>query len=227
MFDIFVIKTKLTQSVHTFKDCGWSDWASWSACSVTCGTGLKHRDRLCNNPVPSATGKTCPGNSDDVNLCLSNECAMIDITDGGWSGWKSWSDCSATCGTGLKRRQRTCDNPVPSVSGKNCIGDASYVDVCTITNCNVNSQTKIDGEWSEWSHWSECIMTDGVGVKRRQRACDSPVPSEYGRNCLGNTDDLDICSPRLCSGDNWFRVTISLSKHCVIEIVRISRLSHI
>jgi len=29
---------------------GWSDWDTMRSCSRTCGTGIKYRQRYCNNP---------------------------------------------------------------------------------------------------------------------------------------------------------------------------------
>ena len=39
--------------------------------------------------------------------------------NGGYSKWTS-SECSATCGEGVKTLTRTCTNPPPSNGGKNC-----------------------------------------------------------------------------------------------------------
>jgi hypothetical protein len=40
---------------------GWADWASWSACPVTCGRGLQYRYRTCTNPTPNYGGFGCTG----------------------------------------------------------------------------------------------------------------------------------------------------------------------
>ena len=42
------------------------------------------------------------------------------IVDGGYSEWSEFTDCSVSCGGGIKTRSRTCTNPVPKYFGRNC-----------------------------------------------------------------------------------------------------------
>lgn len=97
------------------------------------GTGLVRRQRQCNNPPPSVSGKNCLGNNEETDLCIQTTCE--NIMDGGWSDWSAWGECSESCGTGLKRRHRECDNPVPFRSGKNCLGNNEQTDQCTLRTC--------------------------------------------------------------------------------------------
>ena len=54
---------------------GWSNWDTWSACSVTCGLGSRTRNRTCTNPTPSGTGKSCHGHAEDTVRCTDKpEC---------------------------------------------------------------------------------------------------------------------------------------------------------
>ena len=50
------------------------------------------------------------------------------VIDGGWS---DYSDCSATCGVGIK--SRTCTNPRPDFGGVECEGD--YTLSCNEVPC--------------------------------------------------------------------------------------------
>ena len=34
--------------------------------------------------------------------------------EGHWGPWSELSDCSAHCGPGIRTKNRTCDNPVPT-----------------------------------------------------------------------------------------------------------------
>ncbi|XP_053403584.1 thrombospondin-1-like [Mercenaria mercenaria] len=53
---------------------GWSAWASWGSCSVTCGVGTQRRDRACSNPYPKRFGDHCFGDSRDDKICIANAC---------------------------------------------------------------------------------------------------------------------------------------------------------
>ncbi|CAG2239823.1 unnamed protein product [Mytilus edulis] len=51
-------------------------WGSWSttSCSVTCGSGTKYRNRICNNPSPSDGGKHCVGEDTELSQCRLRHC---------------------------------------------------------------------------------------------------------------------------------------------------------
>ncbi|KAH3755647.1 hypothetical protein DPMN_190345 [Dreissena polymorpha] len=65
------------------------------------------RTRQCNNPKPLNGGEDCQGHSQNNADCLLNRCH----TYGAWSAWIEWGSGSVTCGVGLRRRYRACDNP--------------------------------------------------------------------------------------------------------------------
>ncbi|XP_052263932.1 coadhesin-like isoform X2 [Dreissena polymorpha] len=111
----------------------WSDWSTWSCCSVTCDVGLRKRSRTCTYPKPDRNGDYCFGDSFENAICLTEPCSN---RNGGWSTWESWQACSATCGVGLKLTHRTCTNPSPSAYGNYCAGDYKDPAVCVNTPCN-------------------------------------------------------------------------------------------
>ena len=81
----------------------------WSACTKTCGTGI--RSRTCTNPRPANGGDTCVGST--KGACTVKYCPVN-------GGFTFWSACTKTCGTGT--RSRTCTNPRPANGGANCAG---------------------------------------------------------------------------------------------------------
>ena len=42
------------------------------------------------------------------------------MIDGDWGEWGHWSECSVTCGPGMRSRERKCDSPKPENGGKPC-----------------------------------------------------------------------------------------------------------
>jgi hypothetical protein len=52
----------------------WSDWSDWSVCSVSCGTGVSTRRRVC------LAGSDCPpGQASETKTCVNNTgCQMVE-----------------------------------------------------------------------------------------------------------------------------------------------------
>ncbi|XP_052715472.1 deleted in malignant brain tumors 1 protein-like [Crassostrea angulata] len=112
--------------------------------------------------------------------------------DGGFSEWTMWTQCSRTCGHGLKSRRRTCTNPVPTRNGRNCTGTYSENTECSIAGCPV------DGNWGHWSSWLDCSVTCGTGNQIRRRFCSNPRPENGGRHCQGSSTDTLTCNLGSC-----------------------------
>ena len=57
--------------------------------------------------------------------------------DGGYSKWSEWTECTKTCGGGVKSRERTCTNPVPENGGKDCskLGEPEETVECNTQAC--------------------------------------------------------------------------------------------
>ncbi|ROT80008.1 putative hemicentin-1 isoform X7, partial [Penaeus vannamei] len=106
--------------------------------------------------------------------------------------WTAWSDCSTTCGQGLRQRTRLCDSPPPAAGGAHCQGDGLEVTPCSNPPC------LLDGNWGTWAAWSVCSVSCGGGVRRRERACDDPPPSNGGRYCPGSDTLEDYCNLDMC-----------------------------
>uniref|UniRef100_M3ZDA5 Cell adhesion molecule-related/down-regulated by oncogenes n=1 Tax=Xiphophorus maculatus TaxID=8083 RepID=M3ZDA5_XIPMA len=56
---------------------GYSSWGEWGPCSSTCGQGFQERNRLCNNPAPANSGRTCSGLSTDSRKCQTGLCPEV------------------------------------------------------------------------------------------------------------------------------------------------------
>ncbi|XP_028823701.1 hemicentin-1 isoform X1 [Denticeps clupeoides] len=111
---------------------------------------------------------------------------------GGFSAWMDWGACSVTCGVGVQRRLRHCNNPLPANGGRDCAGTDTDARNCHGRPCPV------DGNWSEWSSWEECSRTCGRGNKTRVRTCNAPPAQHGGRPCEGQAVAAIMCSIRPC-----------------------------
>ncbi|XP_066146620.1 spondin-1 [Euwallacea fornicatus] len=88
--------------------CSTSPWGAWSTCSESCGIGFKMRTRFF---VDNMGMKKCPHiTTVEKEKCMGPPCSaqnaevkdpMCPTTD-----WSDWSPCSASCGKGVKFRQR-------------------------------------------------------------------------------------------------------------------------
>ncbi|XP_062505321.1 A disintegrin and metalloproteinase with thrombospondin motifs adt-1-like isoform X3 [Corticium candelabrum] len=176
----------------TIDDCPvngeWSYWSNWTSCTVSCGGGLRNRTRVCNNPVPAYGGRDCSGYSWQNETCSERPCPV----DGKFSSWSNWTFCSATCGGGVRRRVRYCDDPSPSFGGRNCTGPWLETGECNDEVC------PIDGKWSEWEDWSDCSKSCGTGFHIRQRHCNNPAPQFGGLECPGFASENDTCNVHFC-----------------------------
>ncbi|KAL9955604.1 hypothetical protein ACROYT_G036949 [Oculina patagonica] len=122
---------------------GYSQWGDWTKCSVSCGTGQRSRSRTCTNPPPSSGGKDCSGLGPDKETgeCDSGGCPV----DGGYSDWAPYDKCSKTCGGGVQTRKRTCTNPPPASSGKDCsgLGPDTSTRECNTMECPKKTWTPV------------------------------------------------------------------------------------
>ncbi|XP_016091061.1 LOW QUALITY PROTEIN: SCO-spondin [Sinocyclocheilus grahami] len=128
-------------SVECDVDGGWSSWTPWSVCSVTCGAGLQSHYRFCSDPERAGNGLPCVGPDREDRVCSSTPCSR----DGGWSDWSSWTDCSKSCGGGVKSRRRDCDRPVRGGDGDYCEGLGTEVILCNTHHCPVSSCSHVPG----------------------------------------------------------------------------------
>ena len=90
----------------------WTAWSSWSDCSRECGDkGERGRKRECKivESVAKSQGLVvlpkevkCSGKGAESGKCNIRPCSQ-------WTGWSSWTTCSAACGDGQQSRKRSCE----------------------------------------------------------------------------------------------------------------------
>ncbi|XP_065641523.1 A disintegrin and metalloproteinase with thrombospondin motifs adt-1 isoform X3 [Hydra vulgaris] len=150
-------------------------WTTWSECSVTCGMGNRSRSSL-NTTAPEVMFENC----------YTINCPE----DGIWGPWSN-TECSITCGNGIKVFNRSCNKPL--FNGQDCIGVSNYTKFC-----DNNIICPVNGYWSAWSSWSLCNQPCKGGISSRFRSCSNPMPRFGGQDCNGNIVDFANCPWQTC-----------------------------
>uniref|UniRef100_A0A3B4TCW3 SCO-spondin n=1 Tax=Seriola dumerili TaxID=41447 RepID=A0A3B4TCW3_SERDU len=122
-------------------DGQWSQWTPWGQCSVSCGAGLQSRYRFCSSPHRSGSGLPCLGPHREDQVCISTPCDR----DGGWGQWSNWTECTKSCGGGIRSRRRECDSPSPVGEGNYCEGLGTEVVACNTDHCPVAPCSQVPG----------------------------------------------------------------------------------
>ena len=53
---------------------GWTNWGTWSECSVTCSDGSRTRSKSCTDPAPLNGGNDCGGGKLETIICENPLC---------------------------------------------------------------------------------------------------------------------------------------------------------
>ena len=104
--------------------------------------------------------------------------------------WSEWSECSSSCGHGMKSRTYQITRPKIE-NGEECPYESGHIE---FTSCNDGACSSGDCQGS-WSQWSECNRTCGNGASKRTYSITSPrvaggdeCPHEEGteeeRDCI-------------------------------------------
>jgi len=168
------------------KDCLWSHWDDWGACSASCGGGEKVRQRQIII-MPNSSGEPCEdAPSMEVRSCNETLCGCNDCT---FAEWSEWGAC--TC-TGLEERHRAIQDTFSSC-GKPCEGSK-----CETRSCMPDCLAKQEScEFEEWISWSDCTATCGGGQRERIRSLNG-VARNGGSACEGSTKEVDDCGVEDC-----------------------------
>ncbi|KAJ4938057.1 hypothetical protein JOQ06_002683 [Pogonophryne albipinna] len=162
-----------------------SEWISWSACSVSCGMGMRSRERYVKQYPED--GSNCQLQTEETEKCVINdECSPSScvVTE-----WAEWDPCSATCGLGMRRRERMVK--MPPIDGSMCKTEVAEVEKCMMPECY-----SFPCMLSPWSDWTECSVTCGRGLRTRQRMLKSD-PAE----CSEELEQSEKCMLPECPVD--------------------------
>lgn len=96
----------------------------------------------------SSGGSACNYHLDEVRGCGEGACA--DQVDCVWGEWSTFGACSASCGGGMKFRDRSIA-VAPRNGGRLCDAKSkTEVIPCNTHACGTGC---VDGEWDEWGQY--------------------------------------------------------------------------
>ncbi|EGI58976.1 A disintegrin and metalloproteinase with thrombospondin motifs 20 [Acromyrmex echinatior] len=93
-----------------------------------------HHQQCHTQHMPWADGTACGVDK----WCHRGECVSrrnLEPVHGQWGEWGRYGECSRTCGGGVKRKYRECDNPAPNNGGNYCIGERVKYRSCGTREC--------------------------------------------------------------------------------------------
>ena len=151
----------------------WTPWTPWTACSATCGGGSRQRIRECRKGRQYGD---CEGAAEETDTCGEDTCPE-------WTEWAPWTQCTVSCGGGVRSKVRTC--AATRDSGPSCAGEAEVTEDCNTAACPA---------WSPWAPWTDCSATCGGGQRSRHRDC----LLRSGLGCEGEADETASCNEAAC-----------------------------
>ncbi|XP_016097128.1 thrombospondin type-1 domain-containing protein 7B-like [Sinocyclocheilus grahami] len=193
-------------------DCKLSDWSPWSACSASCGSGLKIRSKWLREK-PFNGGRPCP------KLDLKNQAQVYEAvpcrSECGQYEWVTdpWSVCTINtvdelpaCGEGVQSHKIRCVR-----RGSGDLVSSVNETLCDQEEIPLQAQTCIlpcpnDCVMSQWSQWSTCsicihrclftyISVAGVMIRSRSMLQQA---HEEGRPCASQLSLTKPCPISPC-----------------------------
>mmetsp|Transcript_102359 Transcript_102359/g.181744 ORF Transcript_102359/g.181744 Transcript_102359/m.181744 type:complete len:1274 (+) Transcript_102359:97-3918(+) len=175
-------ESRLCSQVPCPVDCDWKDWQGWSACSATCGNGIKSNKR--NTIAAQFGGQPCAGAFEKVMDCQLAPCN----SECQWTEWNEWPGCDQTCGGGKEQRHRTL--LTPSTNANACEGPCDEERECAQNVCPTDC---ILGDWNDWE---ACNVSCGAGTATRIRPVEQQMA--YGGNPCGYRIETHVCNKGAC-----------------------------
>lgn len=176
------------QACNTHKcpiHCEWDEWSEWDKCSRTCGGGMTARIRNIKQYAKFG-GTPCEGEAGEMNPCHEEKCPK----DCKWGPFAAATDCSQTCGDGLKSRTREYAE-IGDPEGRNCTGPATVELNCNLRPCGTPCI------WNEFGPWGTCSKTCGDGEQERTRTIKQKA-AFGGTPCEPGPSETRPCNVKEC-----------------------------
>ncbi|XP_075266771.1 A disintegrin and metalloproteinase with thrombospondin motifs 12 isoform X3 [Opisthocomus hoazin] len=142
-------------------------YGDWTACSVTCGRGVRRQIAHCVRKGSGAIKNSFCDPSTQPNG-RQKKCYEKDCPPRWWAG--EWQKCSTTCGpTGQKKRTVLCIQTVGSDEQALAVTECQHL-LKPKTHLSCNRDVLCPSDWTV-SNWTECTVTCGGGIRTRNVTC--------------------------------------------------------
>lgn len=171
-------------TLHIPRDCVLTNWTAWTNCSEGCGGGMQFRTRSVLTQA-EAGGRNCSQfEKEQERACNTQHCPIDCVV----SEWSDWTNCTAECGGGFQRRNRTVQ-VYPDYGGAEC-GNVTERRECNTQQCPTEC------ELSEWGAWSQCSQECGGGEQTRNRTV--LTEPAFGAPPCSNLTETRDCNTQKC-----------------------------
>ncbi|KAM5170849.1 ADAMTS-like protein 3 [Mantella aurantiaca] len=175
------------------------EYGVWTPCSTTCGNmGSQVRTQHCVNSarqkVDNSLCEHLQPLADSTQPCNIQDCPVRWATS-------SWSECSASCGTGFQLRQVACQQIMADGSVK-----VLPLNFCGVTNRPAAKKPCVTNSCVDWvpQPWGQCFnhcTGQGMGLQHRHIVCQNRngtvVPDTYCDRRKRPASRRD-CSSEMC-----------------------------
>ncbi|XP_065652500.1 A disintegrin and metalloproteinase with thrombospondin motifs 6 isoform X3 [Hydra vulgaris] len=196
-----------------------AEWyvTSWSECTKSCGNGTWTRQLYCS--MMTETGRSilpdsaCSTNRPQMDLTAVCNAVMCPAV------WRStpWTQCSKSCGGGLKTRKVTCER----VNSDGSVVDAPPLECSYLAPIDSSQQCNSDILCPVWVlNFTSCSKSCGGGTKMPFLYCYSPsIQNLLDSQCNVTSKpviklDAQECNQEPCDYNNWVVVKSQCSVTC-------------
>ncbi|KAM9714065.1 papilin isoform 6-T7 [Dama dama] len=175
-----------------------SSWKTgpWTLCSASCGGGFQSRSVYCvsfdgagaQEAAEDAECEGLPEKPPGRQACNLQRCA-------GWSV-EPWSECSVSCGAGVRRRSVTCRGDEGSLLHTTACSledRPPLTEPCVRDHCPLLS----DQAWHVGA-WGLCSKSCRSGTRRRQVVCALGPPGHCGSLQPSKPAAVEACNTQPC-----------------------------